>query len=426
MRFQDGIIRVPDILVPARGIDYEKWAVVACDQFTSDPGYWERVEAFVGSAPSSLSVVLPEVHLTDPEDRTAWRIRSINARMEDYLSSGVLADIGACMVLVRREVPGLPVRSGLVAAIDLEAYDYRPGNGSPIRASEGTVLERIPPRVRIRENAPLELPHVQLLMDDPENKVIDPLARACADGRYELLYDTPLMFGGGRLRGWRIPEDDPGLSAAMEALHTLDSWRRHGLLLAVGDGNHSLVTAKTCWERLRGSVPPDHPARFAMAEMINLHDDGLVFEPIHRVLFGCKATDFLAFAADWFNGEGTADGPVGILPSVSGESVSDVVVFSADVSAVLRFPSADRLAVDRIQPLVDAYSRRGGASVDYIHGESALHALAAGGATAIRMPSVGKDRFFEDILRHGVYPRKTFSMGEAEGKRYYVEARRIR
>ncbi len=434
MRFQHEIVAVPDILVPAQGIDYEKWAVVACDQFTSDPGYWERVEARVGDRPSTLRMVLPEVFLSGPESGVADRIAAINATMGGYLSSGVLTDAGACMVLTRREVPGLPVRTGLVLAIDLDSYDYRPHNSAPVRATEGTVLERIPPRIRIRENAPLELPHVQLLMDDPVMTVIEPLARLCGDGAFELLYDTPLMMGGGRIRGYRIPAEDPRLAEAVGALFALDTWREHGLLMAVGDGNHSLVTAKACWDRIRGSVGPDHPARFAMAELINLHDDGLVFEPIHRMLFGCPLDRFLSFAADWFQGAGAVDGPLEILPGNGGQvpgAAGDeepclVSVVSGGQGAVLRLPSSARLAVDRIQPLLDALALEDGVTIDYIHGDDALRALASPGSTGLLLPAIGKNRFFKDIIRNGVYPRKTFSMGEAEGKRYYFEAHRIR
>ena len=428
MRFQDGIVAIPNILVPGPGVDLEKWAVVACDQFTSEPAYWDRVETLVGTQPSALRVVLPEIRLAEPEAQVTARIDAINAAMAAYLCTGVLSDVGRCVVLTRREVPGASVRTGLVIAIDLDQYAYEPGNAAPIRATEGTVLERIPPRVRIRENAPLELPHVQLLMDDPQNTVIDPLASLCAAGVYPLLYDTPLMFGGGRIRGYRIPAGDPALDNALGALYRLDTYRNYGLMMAVGDGNHSLVTAKACWERMRGTSDTGHPARYAMAELINLHDGGLVFEPIHRILFGCPLGEFLALATESIGAEGCAilPGDGQVPPAASDGQPCDISAVSGGQHIVLRLAPSDRLAVDRIQPIVDTLSERKGIRVDYIHGDAALRLLASEGNTGILLPTIGKDRFFPDIVHNGVYPRKTFSMGDAAGKRYYIEARRIR
>ncbi|NLN45319.1 MAG: DUF1015 domain-containing protein [Clostridiaceae bacterium] len=430
----DGIVTVPDVLLPARDVEYAKWAVVACDQFTSAPAYWQEAAALVGESPSALSLVLPEVYLAESPDRIEARIADINQQMEAYLRTGVLTDTGRCAVLTRRSVPGLADRTGLVLAIDLERYEYEPGNTAPIRSSEGTVLERIPPRVRIRENAPLELPHVQLLSDDPDGTVLDPLLALCDAGRFDLLYDTPLMLGGGWVKGWRIPAEDPALEAAFDALFQLPSWREHKLLLAVGDGNHSLVTAKACWERIRPTAAPGHPARYAMVELINLHDPGLVFEPIHRVLFRCSSDTLLAFARDWFAGPGVQDGPVEVLEGSLAEACANgagpdgctVSVVGGPAPVSLRFPPSERLAVDRLQPMVDALANRPGITVDYIHGDDALRALAGPETTGILMPSLPKSRFFKDIATNGVYPRKTFSTGEAEGKRYYIEARRIR
>ncbi len=434
MQKWDGIVTVPDVLLPARDVEYAKWAVVACDQFTSAPAYWHQAAALVGESPSALSLVLPEVYLSETPAQMEARIAGINRQMETYLQTGILQDAGRCAVLTQRSVPGVPDRTGLVLAVDLERYEYEPGNRAPIRASEGTVLERIPPRIRIRENAPLELPHVQLLSDDPEGMVLDPLLALCTAGRFELLYDTPLMLGGGRIRGWRIPGEDPALEAAFDALFQLESWRRHGLLMAVGDGNHSLVTAKACWERLRPTVASSHPARYAMAELINLHDPGLVFEPIHRILFGCSFDTLLTFARNWFSDPAAPDGPVEVIHAAQaitcmGKESPDpctVSVISGASAALLRFPPSDRLAVDRIQPMVDALADLPGVSVDYIHGADALCALTGPEATGLLLPPLPKSRFFNDIARNGVYPRKTFSTGEAEGKRYYIEARRIR
>ncbi len=438
MQKWDGIVAVPDLLLPAAHVNYAQWAVVACDQYTSEPAYWEQATALVAGEPSALSLVLPEVYLTESEEQIAARVAAINRQMHTYLATGVLVSAGRCAILTRRAVPGLPDRTGLLLSIDLERYEYQPGNHAPIRASEGTVLERIPPRVRIREQAPLELPHVQLLFDDPGQTVLAPLAARCAAGAYERRYDTPLMLGGGRVAGWRIPDGDTALEGTIDALFRLPSWQAHRLLLAVGDGNHSLVTAKVCWERLREVVGPDHPARYALVELINLHDPGLVFEPIHRVLFGCPPARFLQAARDWFaEGPGRAEGPVAIgawhihgagdtAPTPAAADHHSVEVVAGESSATLSFTPSPRLVVDRLQPLLDHLSAQPAVTIDYIHGEPALRALASPQATGVLLPAVAKSHFFSDLVSNGVYPRKTFSTGEAWGKRYYIEARKIR
>ncbi len=432
-----GIVAVPDLLLPAAHVDYSKWAVVACDQFTSEPAYWQQARALVGDSPSSLSLVLPEVYLGESEARITARVAAINQQMHAYLAAGILQPAGRCAILTRRAVPDVPDRIGLLLSIDLESYAYQPGNRAPIRASEGTVLERIPPRVRIREQAPLELPHVQLLLDDAQQTVLAPLAARCAAGRYAQRYDTPLMLGGGRVTGWQIPERDPALVQAMDALFALPSWQEHGLLMAVGDGNHSLVTAKVCWERIRDTVGPAHPARYALVELINLYDPGLVFEPIHRVLFGCPRARFLQAAHRWFtDGPGRDEGPIVIDEQVSptagtsaatqpADDHASIEIISADSSIYLSLPPSPRLLVDRLQPLLDHLAAQPGVSMDYIHGADALRTLATADATGLMLPAVAKSHFFSDLVNHGVYPRKTFSTGEAWGKRYYIEARTI-
>ena len=380
-------VSIPHILLPAPEVDLAKWAVVACDQFTAEPDYWARVEAIVGDAPSSHRIILPEAFLGEGECRAP----AIHATMRDYMARGVLREAANGFVLVER---GLAAgnRLGLVLAVDLEQYDFTPGARSLIRPTEGTILERLPPRVRIREGAPLESPHVMLLVDDPAHLLTGPLhaRRDCL----RPLYDVELMLGGGRLRGWAVeqPEHVAQIAAALEALHA----QSDGLLFAVGDGNHSLATARQCWLTLRGGLPPElresHPARFALAEVVNLHDPALVFEPIHRVLF-----------------------------NVSRQEVTD-----AWEACVPETGQPDGVqAVSFIQDFVDAFAAaHPGAEIDYIHGEESMRTLCRAPDTAgFLLPAMDKADLFPAVRAGGVLPRKTFSMGEAHEKRYYMECR---
>ena len=299
-----------DILLP-KAADMEKWAVVACDQFTSEPEYWARVEETVGDAPSALRLILPEAELKAAD--VDARIEKINAAMEDYLCRDLFTTLKDALVYVERTQSDGKVRHGLVGMVDLDAYDFTPGSGALIRATEGTVLERIPPRAKVRRNAAIELPHVMLLIDDPDKTVIEPLTAGAA-GR-EKLYDFELMEGGGRIKGWRL--SDAQLDAVADALTGLCSdaemQRKYGvsgarpLLFAVGDGNHSLATAKACREE-QGDANP--LARFALVEVVNNHDDALQFEPIHRVLFGVKPQDVLSAFRAFYPGahEGKGEG----------------------------------------------------------------------------------------------------------------------
>ncbi len=279
-------LHIPEILVPAEGTDYSKWAVVACDQYTSEPEYWNEVESIVGDAPSTLRLTLPEIYLDKPGE--ADKIKDIRASMDAYLADGTLRKLEPGCMLVKRTAEGRS-RTGLVIATDLEAYDFNKGSKSITRATEGTVVERIPPRLRIREGAPIELPHILILIDDPDKTVIEPLVNA----PQVPVYDTDLMMNGGHISGSFIKEED--LAGAKDALCELfdKAVAKYGdgnvIFQAMGDGNHSLATAKTNWENLKKTLTPEeavnHPARFALCEIENIHDDGIIFEPIHRVLF---------------------------------------------------------------------------------------------------------------------------------------------
>lgn len=402
-----------DIYLPARSVDKAKWAVVACDQFTSQPEYWHNVERCVSSAPSTLRLILPEVFLDD----APARIPAIRASMRQYMANGVLElAVAGGFVLTERETPS-GARLGLVAAVDLDAYDYAPGAASLVRATEQTILSRIPPRVKIREGAPLETPHAMLLIDDAMNTVIEPLFAKANELRP--LYDFELMEGGGRLRGWAVdaPED---IGALADALNRLNA-KSDGLLYAVGDGNHSLATAKACWEAVKAGLPaPEtltHPARCALAEIVNLRSPALIFEPIHRALFNTDGDKLIDAFGEYLRARGMS-----LMPG------SDVrFIFGGRETRLSIAGAGDMLPVAVLQPFLDEYlCAHSEASIDYIHGEAELRALCANGCTTgALLSAIDKRALFPSIRAGGVLPRKTFSMGEAREKRYYMECRRI-
>ena len=422
---QDKLPFLPaDILLP-RDCAYSKWSVVACDQYTSQPEYWQRVEERVGSAPSTLRLILPESRLEGPD--TQADITEINSTMSHYLREGRCQVHPDAVFYIERTLDGGKVRRGLVGRIDLEQYDYEPGSAAPIRATEGTVLSRIPPRVAVRKNAPIELPHVMLLADDPGRTVIEPLSGQTAEMRP--LYDFDLMERGGHIRGWELtPAQWEQTVCALATLADPDAfnarYRTSGLpvmLFAVGDGNHSLATAKECYERQKKLCPPEQwdslPARYALVELNNLHDDSLEFEPIHRVVFGVEpervVEELLSALPGAYRGEG--DGHVLRFSHAGGKG-----------AVTVPRPEA-QLEVGTLQPFLDAYVKEHGGSIDYIHGADVARDLAARpGNIAFLLPAMGKEQLFPTVIRDGVLPRKTFSMGEAHDKRFYLEARKIR
>ncbi len=405
-------LRVPEILLPDEKYDYAKWAVIACDQFTSQPEYWDKVRSRVIGRPSTLHITYPEAWL-DQGDR---RIDAINETMLDY-EKNVLTRAIRGMVLVEREI-ATGSRIGLMAAVDLEQYDFSKGSQSLIRATEGTVLERIPPRVKIRKNAALETPHILVLVNDPKRTLINPLY--AARDSLEKLYDFDLMLGGGHIRGWLVDDFSTVLPALEELYREAD-----GLLFAVGDGNHSLATAKQCWMNIRDTLTEEqrenHPARFALVELTNLHDDALVFEPIHRVVFGVEPSNLAYDFGVWLNNQGmkltvcTAD--KAMFKWVHDFRTLPYTI--ADINQPLP------LAV--LQQFLDEWLKKHeNASVDYIHGEDAVRQLTEGKkATGILLPAMDKYILFEAVRKGGALPRKAFSMGEALEKRYYLECRKI-
>ena len=414
-----------DILLP-QDCEYAKWSVVACDQYTSQPEYWQRVEEYVGSAPSTLRLILPESCLDGPNVETD--IMEINNTMTRYLREDRFRTLPASLIYVERRLDNLRLRRGLVGMVDLEQYDYEPGAASLVRATEGTVMSRIPPRVAVRKNAPLELPHIMLLADDPEKTVIEPLS--ARKDRMEQVYDFDLMERGGHIAGWKLDGESMALVAsALRALADPAAFNaKYGtvdkpvLLFAVGDGNHSLATAKECYERQKRLTPPEHwanlPARYALVELDNLHDASLEFEPIHRLVFGAKPEELLEALTEYYPGAKRGDGDGHKLAYVFGETQG--VVSVPDPAA--------QLPVGTLQNFLDWYlARHKGVRVDYIHGEDVVRKLAAQPDTVgFLLPAMGKEELFPTVIRDGVLPRKTFSMGEAHDKRFYLEARKIR
>lgn len=406
-----------DILLP-KNADLTKWSVVACDQYTSEPEYWDEVERFVGDAPSMLHLILPEIYL-EKED-VPQRIAAVVQSMQRYLDEGVFTEYPHTYIYLERTLADGSVRKGLVGAVDLEAYDYAPGAQPLIRATEGTVLERIPPRVKVRENAPLESPHVMLLLDDPKKRVIEPLGEA-ADS-FQKLYDFDLMQNGGHLAGYLVSrEQAERLERALGRLYDKSAAEyEHPLLFAVGDGNHSLATAKACYEQLKKTHTEKDwkksPARYALVEVVNLHDDALRFEPIHRVVFGVNPDHFLRKLTEYFEVSTTLD--LGqSFKYVTGDKMGEISILNPD----------SNLCVGTVQGFIDAYTAKYGGRADYIHGDEVVMSLGSQPNTiGLLLPKMEKSALFETIQKDGILPRKTFSMGHANDKRFYLECRRIK
>ena len=396
-----------DILLPADDETARFWPVVACDQFTSQREYWQELEKLVGDRPSALNIVFPEVYL----DEGYGRIESIQRHIRDYLSRGVLTErVHDGFVLVERSTRS-GVRIGLVGKVDLDCYDYTPESKALIRATEGTVISRIPPRVKIRQGAEVESPHVMLLCDDRERELIEPLYAR----RKELpkLYDLELLMGGGHLRGYAVTGELA--KKTQEIIARQQS--RSDLYLAVGDGNHSLATAKTCWEQIRPGLTEaerkSHPARYALAELVNLHCEALNFEPIHRVLFNVDAGKLI-------------DDFTSAVPWAEGEDI--VFIHKGGRRGVKLTAAGDHLPVDVLQTFLDRWlEAHPETEIDYVHGSAALEELSVkDGNCGMALKAMDKNALFPAIIAGGVLPRKTFSMGEAEEKRYYMECRKIR
>ena len=434
MKIYDDLgILVPEVLLPKAGVDPRSWAVIAVDQFTSEPEYWDQVEDAVGEDPSTLRITLPEIYLGHHGE--AERIQDIRNTMRQYLRAGILKSREG-LIFVERTVMG-KTRRGLILGLDLERYDYSEGATSLIRATEGTIVERLPARMKIREGAALELPHILVLIDDPQHTVIEPLI--AAKKGMEKLYEFDLMLGSGHLAGWAVRDESPVIAALRDLARPEVFSAKYGvgkdkpvMLFAMGDGNHSLATAKAVWEKIKPSVGPDHPSRYALVEIENIHDDALEFEPIHRVLFGLKK-DFVSELQKYF-GSNLKHTPVAsstemIHTVAAHESTQRIgIVGGGQSHAVIEISNPKyNLPAATIQAFLDQFLKAGGAEkIDYVHGDDVLLRIASKpGHVGIYLPAMEKSDLFKAVILDGALPRKTFSMGEARSKRFYMEARKI-
>lgn len=428
--------RIPEIMFPREGVDLSKWAVIACDQYTSQPDYWAETDKTVGDAPSTLRLTLPEVYLEDAD--VAARTEKIHQTMQQYVQDGTLRTLPAGVVLTERWSGGSCPRRGIVLSVDLEAYEYTPGSASLIRPTEKTVVERIPPRLKVRQGACLELPHIMILIDDPDRQIIEPLFEQAAS--YDKLYDTDLMQNGGHITGWFLPNgpETEAIEAKLEALCDRETFnKKYGctdaqalLPYAVGDGNHSMATAKAYWEEVKKGLTAEeqenHPARFALVEVVNIHDESLIIEPIHRALFGVDADELLGALTDFYNGEGCKAYVADEAPK--SENAHFFPFCSANKSGVFVVENPKwAIPVATIQTGLDAYlETHTSAKIDYIHGTDVVVSLAEKpGNLGFILPDIAKNDLFRGVVFDGVLPRKTFSMGEAHEKRYYMEAKTI-
>ena len=413
--------KAADILLPKSGTDLTKWSVVACDQYTSQPEYWNETEKIVGNAPSTLDLILPEVYLENSD--VAQRIEKIHESMKKYIADGLFDEYKNSMIYVERMTAD-GMRAGLVGMIDLEEYDYRKGSTSSVRATEATVVERIPPRIKVRNGAPLELPHIMILIDDGAETVIEPLT--AKKSQMKKLYDFDLMQKGGHISGYLLsPEDIAAADKALTALGDKAAFnKKYGLdnaevlLYAMGDGNHSLATAKEYYEQLKRENPDkdlsNHPARYALAEIVNLHSPALRFEAIHRIVEGVDTEKLLSELKSEL---GASDS--------EGVQQFTAVVGGNDITINVTKPTSN-LTVGSLQQFLDKYIKENGGKVDYIHGEDVVRKLAAApDSIGFLLPDMGKDELFPTVIKDGALPRKTFSMGHAEDKRFYMECRRI-
>jgi len=443
--FESIALGIPDILLPKAGTDLSKWAVIACDQYTSEPAYWDKAAAFIGDAPSTLGLIYPEVYLNEPEAEKNARINRIRATMARYFAQN-LFESAEGLVYVERTTSG-KTRKGLIAALDLDNYDYRKGSTTLIRATEGTIIERIPPRVRIREGAPMEIPHIMVLIDDPAGEVIGPLTAGKA--KMPKLYDFELMLGSGHLAGYRVA--DRGLEEGIvRGLAKLADPRAYAakyglkegtpvLLYAMGDGNHSLATAKTIWEKTKESAANkvsvmNSPLRYAIVELVNIHDEALFFEPIHRVLFDLAPGRNLIEELKAFYG-GKVRFESSCCPKMMKAAVDKqpgpahrVGLISPEGIGVLEIePSGSNLPVGTLQNFLDVFLKSKGArEIDYVHGTDIVTTLGEKpGNMGFYLAGMRKTDLFKTVILDGALPRKTFSMGEAWEKRFYMEGRKL-
>lgn len=411
-----------NILLP-KNTDMTKWSVVACDQYTSEPEYWNDVEKIVGDAPSTLKLTLPEIYLED--ENVSERIAKINSNMKALLDEDFFNEYKDSMICLERTQSDGKIREGLIGVVDLEAYSYEKGAETPIRATEKTVIERIPPRVKIRENAPLELPHIMILIDDDKKQIIENLKNKVSED--DIVYDFDLMKNGGHVKGYLLNEEtmdevDKGLKELADKevfAKKYDVNNKEVLLFAMGDGNHSLATAKACYEKLKETMSEEeylnNPARYALVELVNLHSPALEFEAINRVIFNTNPEKLLNSLKEYYQ----------INKDGNGQEI-EVITNDVDEKWYIENPKSN-IAVGSIQIFLDEYLKNNEGKIDYIHGEETTKNLAKqSGNVGFIFEAMPKNELFKTVILDGSLPRKTFSMGHSYDKRYYLESRKIK
>jgi hypothetical protein len=434
-------VGVPELLLPGPGVDLSKWAVIACDQYTQDRSYWDSLDRTIGEAPSTLRLIYPEAYLED--SGRGERIKAIHSRMNDYLRDGVFTAPRRAFMYLERATPWNPRRRGLLLAVDLERYDWAPDTFPLIRATEGTVPERIPPRMELRRGAALESPHILLLMDDEEDTLLPALGRLAKAALP--LYDTPLEPASGHIAGWALENAEAwetlasGLESLFERSKSRYPAKNSPFLFAVGDGNHSLATAKAVWEEYKKAHAGEpglenHPARWALAELENLYDPGINFEPIHRIISGktgvaepsLKSILALLSSLPGFTSRRISSKEELSRLTLTEEPGLNRLGLASKNDYALVETSAPGLATGFLQPLLDSFATASSLVIDYIHGEEELLRLAASeNRVGILLPRIRKNGLFETVARSGPLPRKSFSLGEAPEKRFYLECRRL-
>lgn len=397
-----------DIFLPA-DTDMTKWSVIACDQFSSERAYWDRIEKTIGDCPSTLRLIVPEAYLD--EINTAQSAKMIGGRMKSYLDDGLFRTIENSYIYIERTISDGRVRRGLVGKIDLEKYDYSPGSTASVRASEGTIISRLPARIEVRRAAPLELPHIMALIDDRACRVIEPLAERIS--RLEKVYDFTLLEGGGSIKGWRVTGED--LNEITEALCCLTA--QSPVQMIIGDGNHSLAAAKGYWDEIKSGLSAQdkisHPARYALVEINNVYDPAISFEAIHRVIFEAAPEALL----DKLKKElGSTAGSGYKLRWLTSSTAGEIHISAGSIGEL----------IGKLQAFLDDYVKSAGCRIDYIHGDKSVELLTkTEGSVGFLLPTMDKSDFFKTVLAGGVFPKKSFSIGHARDKRYYLECRAI-
>ncbi len=414
--------KAADILIP-QNIDMEKWAVVACDQYTGQPDYWKRVEENVGGADSTLKLILPEVYLEEPD--SAERIGAIHNEMNRILGTDTLKEYKDTIIYIERVQSDGKIRQGLIGMLDLEEYDYRKGSTSQVRATEATVIERIPPRIKVRQGAPMELPHIMILIDDEQKTVVEPCSEIKNNAKP--VYDFTLMEKGGKICGYALDNNlKDNVFTALDVLNDNEKFNKKydlngypTLLYAMGDGNHSLATAKEFYEQLKRENPEEdlsqHPARYALVEIVNLHSPALEFEAIHRIVTNVNTDELMSEMTETLG-----------LGKEKAEQSFKIILNGEEKTLYIHKPTS-KLTVGSLQEFLDAYLKKSNAKIDYIHGIDVVNDLAKqDNSIGFILPDMKKSELFPTVIKDGALPRKTFSMGHAEDKRFYIECRKIK